>query len=194
MSKDKIEVAKALSIQQPWAWLIANGYKDVENRKWKSGYIGSFWIHAGNKIDEEGIAFVKEAFPEIPLPASFETGGIVGVAHMTGCVSESPSPWFFGPYGFVIKGATPIPFIPYKGMLKFFKVELLEFMTAMKNVRLKQMRMNVTEQGDFLTLEFHMPCYEKVQFIETVLKVEGLSEEEIEVLEKDLEDICDEKE
>ena len=25
---------KALSIRQPWAWLIVNGYKDVENRTW----------------------------------------------------------------------------------------------------------------------------------------------------------------
>ena len=28
---------KALSIKQPWAWLICAGYKDVENRNWKIG-------------------------------------------------------------------------------------------------------------------------------------------------------------
>lgn len=26
---------KALSIKQPWAWLICAGYKDIENRTWK---------------------------------------------------------------------------------------------------------------------------------------------------------------
>lgn len=26
---------KALSIRQPWAWLIANGHKDIENRTWQ---------------------------------------------------------------------------------------------------------------------------------------------------------------
>lgn len=28
---------KALSIKQPWAWLICAGYKDIENRNWKIG-------------------------------------------------------------------------------------------------------------------------------------------------------------
>jgi hypothetical protein len=27
---------KALSIKQPWAWLIVNGHKDIENRDWRS--------------------------------------------------------------------------------------------------------------------------------------------------------------
>jgi hypothetical protein len=27
---------KAISICQPWAWLIVNGYKDIENRIWAS--------------------------------------------------------------------------------------------------------------------------------------------------------------
>lgn len=28
---------KALSIKQPWAWLICAGYKNIENRNWKIG-------------------------------------------------------------------------------------------------------------------------------------------------------------
>lgn len=28
---------KALSVKQPWAWLICAGYKDIENRNWKIG-------------------------------------------------------------------------------------------------------------------------------------------------------------
>ena len=31
---------KALSIQQPWAWLIAHGKKDVENRTWATAFRG----------------------------------------------------------------------------------------------------------------------------------------------------------
>jgi hypothetical protein len=30
----KLKKFKAMSIRQPWAWLIVNGYKDVENRIW----------------------------------------------------------------------------------------------------------------------------------------------------------------
>jgi hypothetical protein len=32
---------KALSIRQPWASLIVAGYKDIENRSWRTSYRGS---------------------------------------------------------------------------------------------------------------------------------------------------------
>ena len=38
---------KAISIRQPWAWLIVNGYKDVENRVWFAKLRGRVLIHAG---------------------------------------------------------------------------------------------------------------------------------------------------
>jgi len=31
---------KALSILQPWAWLVVNGHKDIENRTWGTGFRG----------------------------------------------------------------------------------------------------------------------------------------------------------
>jgi len=31
---------KALSIRQPWAWLIVDGYKDIENSTWHTNYRG----------------------------------------------------------------------------------------------------------------------------------------------------------
>src|SRR5216683_3431530 len=42
---------KALSIQQPFAWLIVNGYKDIENRTWNTNYKGFVLIHAGKQVD-----------------------------------------------------------------------------------------------------------------------------------------------
>jgi hypothetical protein len=36
---------KALSIQQPWAWAIIAGHKDVENRSWYTHHRGSLLIH-----------------------------------------------------------------------------------------------------------------------------------------------------
>lgn len=45
---------KALSILQPWAWLIVEGYKDVENRTWKTGFRGKFLIHAPQVVDDYG--------------------------------------------------------------------------------------------------------------------------------------------
>ena len=38
--------APCLSIRQPWAWLIAHGWKNIENRTWPTGYRGRFLIHA----------------------------------------------------------------------------------------------------------------------------------------------------
>ena len=38
---------KALTIQQPWADLIASGIKRVENRSWPTSHRGLIAIHAG---------------------------------------------------------------------------------------------------------------------------------------------------
>lgn len=118
----------ALSIRQPWATLIAHGFKDVENRTWSTDYRGPILIHAGksNKKDERGdaIAFIsRAAVPDAALTAAFnvhEFGGIVGMAEIVDCVTHSDSPWFVGDFGFVIKNAKPLPFIPCRGMLGFF--------------------------------------------------------------------------
>src|SRR5690242_19271129 len=91
-----------LSVQQPWAWLIVNGYKDIENRDWATKVRGRIGIHAGKKVDAEGYEWVRSARPDIPLPpmSALEKGGIVGAVDLTGCITESSSSWFFGLYGF----------------------------------------------------------------------------------------------
>lgn len=116
---------KALSIKQPWAWLIVNGYKDVENRCWPTNQRGKILIHAGKSIDREGLAYVKREFPRIPLPETFETGGIVGEVDIVDCIkpgSQIKSPWYAGDFGFVLRNAVPLPFKPCKGQLGFFEV------------------------------------------------------------------------
>ena len=124
---------KAFSIKQPWTWLIVNGHKDVENRNWNTNFIGGIFIHASKSFDSEGYVWVLSNRAllglegvEIPEPHEFERGGIVGAANIAGCVRDSDSPWFFGKYGFIIKNAKPVDFIPCKGKLKFFtpRIEL----------------------------------------------------------------------
>jgi hypothetical protein len=116
---------KALSIRQPWAWLIVNGYKDVENRKWRTDFRGWFLVHAGKQFDHKGYKWVK-ANSKIKMPAinEFEMGGIVGSAEIIDCVTQHNSQWFFGPYGFVLKNAETLKFIPLLGQLNFFNVEV----------------------------------------------------------------------
>jgi hypothetical protein len=49
-------------------------------------------------------------------------GGIVSVATITGCVDASDSKWFFGPYGFTLTDAKPLPFVACRGALGLFDV------------------------------------------------------------------------
>lgn len=53
-----------------------------------------------------------------------QRGGIVGRAEIVDCVESSDSPWFVGPFGFVLRNIEPLPFRPYKGALGFFEVAL----------------------------------------------------------------------
>ncbi|MGC5012562.1 hypothetical protein ACLQ2R_17500 [Streptosporangium sp. DT93] len=45
---------KAITIKQPWAWAIAHGGKDVENRTWGTSHTGLLAIHAGAAWAKEG--------------------------------------------------------------------------------------------------------------------------------------------
>jgi hypothetical protein len=125
---------KALSIRQPWAWLIVNGHKDIENRTWPTNFRGPVLIHAakGMTLSEynEAYSIAAENGVTIPPKHELQRGGIVGHATITGCESgtreENLSPWYFGPFGFVLSDAKPLPFEPCRGALGFFEVERAE--------------------------------------------------------------------
>lgn len=119
----------ALSIRQPWAWLIVNGHKDIENRDWPTRFRGRFLVHAGKGMTRDEYEGCLDTIDyagrnDIVLPAfeALERGGVVGEAEIVGCVTESPSKWFFGRYGFQIVNGKPLPFRPFKGSLGFFNV------------------------------------------------------------------------
>ena len=64
---------KVLTIKEPWATLIIEGYKKYEFRSWKTNYRGKILIHAGKSIDEEG----KERFKDYNL--NYSCGEIIGI-------------------------------------------------------------------------------------------------------------------
>src|SRR3954451_14579731 len=109
---------KALSIKQPWAWLIVHGGKDIENRPWKTKIRGRILVHASKAIDVDALADFSNV-----LPDSLMLGGIIGSIEIVGCVKESDSKWFQGPYGFVLRNPEPLIFTPLKGKVNFFEVD-----------------------------------------------------------------------
>ena len=119
---------KAISIRQPWAWLIMEGFKPVENRTWPTSFRGDIQIHAAKGCTEaeyaEAVEFVRSFSPSIAsrMPAldQLERGGIVGIVTITDCVRQHRSPFFVGPWGFVMERPYPVPFKPMRGMLGIF--------------------------------------------------------------------------
>jgi hypothetical protein len=126
---------KAISIRQPWAWLIVNGFKDIENRTWPTKFRGPVLIHASKGMTTSEYEDVEDALDPtcilhdrdlsplgivLPPMNQLERGGIVGIANITDCVEKSRSPWYMGPYGFVLADQRVLPFTPMRGMLGFF--------------------------------------------------------------------------
>lgn len=118
---------RALSVRQPWAWLIIQGHKPVENRSRRTSHRGPLLIHAakGMTSDEYGEAKLLAHSLGVTVPDfdELERGGIVGQVDVIDCVTEHPSPYFFGKYGYVLKDAQPLPFREYKGQLGIFEVQ-----------------------------------------------------------------------
>lgn len=138
---------KALSIRQPWAWLIvrpdlvgaaraaaiaAGELKDIENRGWPTKYRGRVLIHAAKGMTraeyEDGQdPLWSSGGPSIELPAfeQLERGGIVGVTTIDACIAprDRTSLWHMGSaFGFHLFDTKPLPFIPCKGALGIFNV------------------------------------------------------------------------
>lgn len=118
----------ALSIRQPWVWAIFNAQKDIENRDWPTRFRGPICIHAAKGMTGREVAEYEGlfGFDLAGVPADYSTlhrGGIVGTVEIVDCVRDSKSKWFFGPWGFVLRNAQPVDFIPVKGALGFFKWE-----------------------------------------------------------------------
>lgn len=122
---------KALSIKQPWASLIVNGIKDIENRDWRTYFRGFVAIHSSAKLDrdemESACGLMRGFVPRFSAARfqqdKFPLGAIIGVAEIVDCVESSESPWFMGDFGFVIRNAVAFPApIACKGALLFWEV------------------------------------------------------------------------
>ena len=71
---------KVLTIKEPWASLIVNGYKKYEFRSWKTKYRGKILIHAGMSLEKDA----AKRFSEYNL--EYYKGAIIGEATITDCI------------------------------------------------------------------------------------------------------------
>ena len=96
---------KCITVKQPWAHMIANLGKLVENRSWATGYRGPLAIHAGaysgwDKAAESSPVALEAwkrwagvpATGELAAPLNradagryFTFGAVIAVAELTGC-------------------------------------------------------------------------------------------------------------
>ncbi len=89
---------KAISIQQPWASLIALNIKPIENRSWKTKYRERVLIHASGKSAGD-IRNILTEEQEMSLPAiaflseNYPTSAIIGEVTIVDCVQNHPSIW-----------------------------------------------------------------------------------------------------
>lgn len=117
---------KALSIRQPWAWLIVHGGKDIENRSWHTKFRGRFLVHAGKGCTGEEYAeayrFARTIGVLLPRLEDLDRGGIIGSVELVDSLDTSGSAWYMGQKAFVLQAPQPLPFLAYKGQLSFFEV------------------------------------------------------------------------
>ncbi len=145
MDKRLEGITHGISVRQPWAWLIAAGWKDIENRSQCFKYRGPVAIHASKTIDDDWSVpaelfaediewkWGSEYRPEYNLDLirfyeeglkTASRGAIIGIATIVGCVHEHDSRWFVGPHGLLMNN--PELFddpIPWRGALGIWELK-----------------------------------------------------------------------
>ena len=71
---------KVLTIREPWASLIVNGYKEYEFRSWKTNYRGKILIHTSSIMDKDMLDRYKD------YNLDYITGAIIGEAEIVDCI------------------------------------------------------------------------------------------------------------
>jgi hypothetical protein len=127
----------ALSLKQPWATLVVHSIKTIEVRRWPTVRRGRILIHAARIPDRR-----PEAWRHVPEALRAQTsvqGGIMGAVQLTQCVAYhtleeflrdqakhlNEASWFETPplHGFTFAQPELLPFRPYPGWFRFFKVD-----------------------------------------------------------------------
>lgn len=80
---------KAITLWQPWAWLVAEGLKQYETRSWATSYRGPLAIHAGKRkprtceINEHIEATIYHSGG---MDALVQLGVVICIANLVDCI------------------------------------------------------------------------------------------------------------
>lgn len=98
----------ALTLRQPWAWMVVHGRKDLENRSWVNKIVfelihfqKELAIHAGFGMTRleyvEAVGFAKQEDPELRVPRAEELqfGQVIGTVRIAELVPKE----HYGPPG-----------------------------------------------------------------------------------------------
>ncbi|MEM8823533.1 MAG: hypothetical protein AAGF30_07985 [Pseudomonadota bacterium] len=122
----------ALSVRQPWAWAILHGGKDIENRSAYSVRVGGMTtgrvaIHAASGMKREEYDWAVWRMAQdgvaVPRPEALPRRAIIGAVDVVDFVTESPSPWFGGAVGLVLRDPVACEPVPAAGARGYFEWE-----------------------------------------------------------------------
>jgi len=123
---------KALSIRQPWAWLIVAGYKTVENRTWATSHRGPLLIHASRNLAFDPATMTRfrqtMAKADIVIPDDLVMGGVIGIVDVIDCTLTPTDPtdadWHEPEmWAWVLRNPRPLTYLPVPGRLQIFDVQ-----------------------------------------------------------------------
>jgi ASCH domain len=112
----------ALTVRQPWASLIIEGTKDVENRGWSTYHRGPLIIHAGNALDREALAKHRRLLQHAD---SLPHGCLLGTVDLVDCVERARSRWAEpGAFHWLLRDPRPFrSLVPMRGSLGLWQPE-----------------------------------------------------------------------
>lgn len=126
---------KTLSVKQGHAHAIIHGveqpdgsrlFKDVENRSRLTHLRGRIAIHACQydpKELRETLEFWRERGIAERLPGLMRYGAVIGTVEIYDCVTAYDSPFFVGPYGYLLRNPVAIDPVTVAGHLGFWDWE-----------------------------------------------------------------------
>jgi hypothetical protein len=126
------ELQRAISIRQPWAWVVHAG-KNLENRSetairaYRPAVGQRVYIHASKSMTrveyERAVEFMAGLGVRCPAPDELQFGGVIGSVLVMEIVARHRSKWFHGPFALALADARPERFRPARGQVGLFRVQ-----------------------------------------------------------------------